>query len=217
MKYVWEVKLVCTQTDDVYHEGQHPPEQRWGCAACPKAFSPSACCSHLALLYPDPHKHTCYVYRTPILPFLRRDNIQMNTIQVIISKIPQKVVAKKMKHTVIMMQGASFVQKSSSSSLWNVASFSTIMTNFAEDTISVHYQGKHKPSIQEWQKGEGCAYNTQSNSRITKDTSNPTNVWRNCNSLKENTVIKIGSTSKRCQSLKCIPCCYKHCCTIVVR
>lgn len=95
MKYVWEVKLVCTQTDDVYHEGQHPPEQRWGCAACPKAFSPSACCSHLALLYPDPHKHTCYVYRTPILPFLRRDNIQMNTIQVIISKIPQKVVAKK--------------------------------------------------------------------------------------------------------------------------
>lgn len=116
-----------------------------------------------------------------------------------------------------MMQGASFVQKSSSSSLWNVASFSTIMTNFAEDTISVHYQGKHKPSIQEWQKGEGCAYNTQSNSQITKDTSNPTNVWRNCNSLKQNTVIKIGSTSKRCQSLKCIPCCYKHCCTIVVR
>jgi len=40
------------------------------------------------------------------------------------------------------MQGESFVQKSSSSSLWNVASFSTIMTNLADDTISEHGQGK---------------------------------------------------------------------------
>lgn len=41
-------------------------------------------------------------------------------------------------HTVIMMQGDNFVQKSSSSSLWNVASFSTIRTNLAEEEISAH-------------------------------------------------------------------------------
>lgn len=46
------------------------------------------------------------------------------------------------KNTVIMMQGESFVQKSSSSSLWNVASFSMIMTNFADDTISEKGQGQ---------------------------------------------------------------------------
>lgn len=45
------------------------------------------------------------------------------------------------KNTVIMMQGEIFVQKSSSRSLWNVASFSMIMTNFADDTISEKGQG----------------------------------------------------------------------------
>lgn len=56
---------------------------------------------------------------------------------------PQQQWLKKKSHlTVIMMQGDSFVQKSSSSSLWNVASFSTIMTNFADDTISECSRGK---------------------------------------------------------------------------
>ena len=39
-------------------------------------------------------------------------------------------------HTVIMMQGNSLEQRSSSSSLWKVASFSTINTNLADDTMS---------------------------------------------------------------------------------
>lgn len=57
VKHAWEVELVCTQTVNVYHAGPHPPERRWGCAACPTAFSPSTCCWHLARLYPDRHKH----------------------------------------------------------------------------------------------------------------------------------------------------------------
>lgn len=40
--------------------------------------------------------------------------------------------------TVIMMQGDNLVQKSSSSRLWNVASFSTMRTNLAEEAISAH-------------------------------------------------------------------------------
>lgn len=119
-------------SDVVYREGRHLPARRWGCAACPRAFSPSACCSHLARLYPDPHKHTCYLYRTVIIP------ISFRWIGYIY-KIPERSSSRqKGKHTVIMMQGESFVQKSSSRSLWNVASFSTIKTNFAHDTISVH-------------------------------------------------------------------------------
>lgn len=31
-------------TDGVYREGRRPPARRWGCAACPKASSPSTCC-----------------------------------------------------------------------------------------------------------------------------------------------------------------------------
>lgn len=53
--------------------------------------------------------------------------------------------------TVIMMQGESFVQKLSSSSLWNVASFSTIRTNFADDTISEHSKRKHYYTNRQWQ------------------------------------------------------------------
>lgn len=66
----------CAQTDDVYREGQRPPGRRRGCAGCPKAFAPSTCCSHLARLCPDPHKHTGYVYRRNCPLWV--DNIQMN-------------------------------------------------------------------------------------------------------------------------------------------
>lgn len=43
-------------TDGAYREGRRPPAQRWGCGAYPKAFSPSACCWHLAHLSPDGHR-----------------------------------------------------------------------------------------------------------------------------------------------------------------
>lgn len=55
---------------------------------------------------------------------LATDGILRNGIQMMLA------------HTVIMMQGDSFAQKSSSSSLWNVASFSTIRTNLAEEATS---------------------------------------------------------------------------------
>lgn len=141
-------------TDGAYREGRHPPAQRWGCGAYPKAFSPSTCCWHLAHLSPDGHRQ------------------KSNPRQIIwtINK------PKTGKHTVIMMQGESFVQKPSSRSLWNVASFSTMRTNFADETIS----GRESRKMH--------ARPSQTCKKWAKDTPDSTNIWGDCNSLTGVTV-----------------------------
>lgn len=141
-------------TDGAYREGRRPPAQRWECGACPKAFSPSTCCWHLAHLSPDGHRH------------------KPNSRQILwIIDDP-----KTGKHTVIMMHGESFVQKPSSRSLWNVASFSTMRTNFADETMS----GRESREMH--------ARPEQTCTNWARDTSDSTNVWWNCNRLTGGTV-----------------------------
>lgn len=76
----------------------------------------------------------------------------------------------------MMMQGESFVQKPSSRSLWNVASFSTMRTNLADETIS----GRESRKMH--------ARPSQTCTNWAKDTSDSTNVWGDCNSLTGVTV-----------------------------
>ena len=138
--------VIKRQRVGVYHEGQRPPGQRWGSAECPKASSPSACCLHLGTLYPDnphtqrqTHTHTCvkvyaWYWKMPLrnvsCPLMAVNDYHGHNQ---VSKYAQNI---EVRPTVIMIQGQSFEQKSSSINLWNVASFSTMRTNLAEDTIS---------------------------------------------------------------------------------
>lgn len=87
-------------------------------------------------------------------------------------------------HTVIMMQGDSFAQKSSSSSLWNVASFSTIRTNLAEEAISAHWlrSAQRQPSTNNDTQVDVLKYKELRGK--TRDISDPANVWRDSNCLK---------------------------------
>lgn len=104
--------------------------------------------------------------------FLARDGILRNGIQIMPA------------HTVIMMQGDSFAQKSSSSSLWNVASFSTIRTNLAEEAISAHWlrSTQRQPSMNNDIQVD--VLKSKDLRGKTRDISDPANVWWDGNCLK---------------------------------
>lgn len=170
-----EARLVCNQTLNGYHAGRRPPERRQGRAACPTASSPSACCSRPGCLYPERQKTSWFPVNSGLsffLLFLARDGILRDGIQILPA------------HTVIMMQGDSFAQKSSSSSLWNVASFSTIRTNLAEEAISAHWlrSAQRQPSTNNDTQVDVLKYKELRGK--TRDISDPANVWRDSNCLK---------------------------------
>ena len=87
----------------------------------------------------DKHTHTCvkvyaWYWKMPLrnvsCPLMAVNDYHGHNQ---VSKYAQNI---EVRPTVIMIQGQSFEQKSSSINLWNVASFSTMRTNLAEDTIS---------------------------------------------------------------------------------
>lgn len=177
MKHAWwEARLVCNQTLNVYHAGQRPPERTQGRAACPTASSPSACCSRPGCLYPERQKTSWFPVNSGLsffsFFFLARDGILRNGIQIMPA------------HTVIIMQGDSFAQKSSSSSLWNVASFSTIRTNLAEEAISAHWlrSAQRQPSMNNDIQVD--VLKSKDLRGKTRDISDPANVWWDSNCLK---------------------------------